>query len=141
MYTCKSCQKEMYSITEFVERWGEIYCKLCDPDASSQRSSLNQTTKIRDANTRNPHVDSINDLQCPICSTQCRVEVAPFSQYVNLFRCPKGDFLAVQCPDCHEGTMELRSYLDYTVSTQCNKCGHASTGIPSSWWKNNIRII
>ena len=38
MYICKTCQKEMFSVTESVEVFGEIYCKRCDPDASGQTS-------------------------------------------------------------------------------------------------------
>jgi hypothetical protein len=29
------------------------------------------------------------------------------------------------------------SDLDFTVSTKCNSCGHASTGIPLKWWHDN----
>jgi DNA-directed RNA polymerase subunit RPC12/RpoP len=28
-WVCKACGKEMYSHTEFVDHWGQIYCKAC----------------------------------------------------------------------------------------------------------------
>src|SRR5262245_32972611 len=32
-YVCQRCGKEMFSLTEVVEDWGDIYCKACDPAA------------------------------------------------------------------------------------------------------------
>jgi hypothetical protein len=35
-FTCRLCSKEMYSYTEFVEHWGDIYCRECDPEKTNK---------------------------------------------------------------------------------------------------------
>ncbi len=32
-YVCKRCGKEMFSLTQVVEDWDDIYCKACNPEA------------------------------------------------------------------------------------------------------------
>jgi len=47
-YVCKSCGKEMFSLTEVVEYWDDIYCKGCDPGVTqSVRTDRNRTRTPR----------------------------------------------------------------------------------------------
>jgi len=78
---------------------------------------------------------------CPSCGAQCTSEQSPFSEYVNVIRCPKCQHIAVECGSCRKGTMQALSMLVHTVETKCNSCGWYSTGIPRDWWLRNIRTL
>jgi hypothetical protein len=75
---------------------------------------------------------------CPVCASACGVEPSPFSQYVNLYRCPQQHFLGVQCGSCHQGLMKHVEDLDTTVHTKCVSCGWQSSGISKEWWYHNV---
>ena len=76
--------------------------------------------------------------KCPVCTSMCGVEPSPFSQYVNLYRCPQKHFLGVQCGSCHQGLMEHVEDLETSVHTKCASCGWLSTGISKEWWYQNV---
>ena len=45
-YVCKQCGKEMFSLTETGEYWGEIYCKRCYGYLTNQPSQTNVSEGI-----------------------------------------------------------------------------------------------
>jgi hypothetical protein len=63
MYICKSCDKEMFSVTQFVERGGEIYCKQCDPKASARTSptAKNTTQQSESSEPESKHAEISED--------------------------------------------------------------------------------
>lgn len=82
-----------------------------------------------------PSVTAPRDsFSCPDCGSQCSLAVAPFSSAMTVVRCPKGHYTAAMCVACKKGAMTRVSDLDFTVSTVCSACGHASSGIPKKWW-------
>ena len=90
----------------------------------------------REAQTAGPDRD---ESVCAKCGSAYIKEAAPFSSTVTIIRCPSGHYTRVICVACTKGLMTRVSDLDFTVSTICNRCGHASTGIPLKWWEQNVR--
>jgi len=76
---------------------------------------------------------------CAKCGSSCVTDAAPFSSAVSIIRCPNGHYTRVICVACKKGIMTRVSDMDFTVSAICNRCGHASTGIPLKWWEQNVR--
>jgi hypothetical protein len=126
------------------------YAKLKNTDFSDADLTNSTFARVSDplryiAATRWPPRFSPSDIgkpgfegRCPRCGTPCRLEPAPFSPYVQLYRCPQRHFVGVQCPACHKDVLRWVGDMNHTVHTECPGCTHSSTGIPKDWWHRNI---